>query len=111
MIGRWRVLVVLVVSGVVAAACAGGEGSEPVMLSFGYPFPAAHPLHVQVLEPWAEDIRGATGNTVGVEFHPEQALSTAAETYANVAAGGQDTTGSTTTPASTPGPCTNGCWN
>lgn len=27
---------------------------------------------------------------MGVEFHPEQALTTAAETYANVASGGQD---------------------
>ncbi len=60
------------------------------MLSFGDPFPAVHPLRVQVLDPWAEDIWQATGNTVGVEFHPEQALSTAAETYSNVAEGGQD---------------------
>ena len=83
-------LVVLVVFVVVAAACAGGDDSEPVMLSLGYPFAADHPLRVQVLDPWAEDVREATGNTVGVEFHPEQGLSTAAETYANVAAGGQD---------------------
>ena len=90
MAGRWRVLVVLVVSVVVAAACAGEDDPEPVTLSLGYPFAADHPLRVQVLDPWAEDVWEATGNTVGVEFHPEQALSTAAETYANVAAGGQD---------------------
>lgn len=90
MVGRWRVLVVLVVSAVVAAACAGGEDSEPVMLSLGYPFAADHPVRVQVLDPWAEDVWEATGNTVGVEFHPEEALSAAAETYENVAAGGQD---------------------
>lgn len=90
MAGRWRVFVVLVVSAVVAAACAGGEDSEPVMLSLGYPFAADHPVRVQVLDQWAEDVWDATGSTVGVEFHPEQALSPAAETYANVAAGGQD---------------------
>ena len=90
MVGRWRVLVVLVASAVVGAACAGGEDSEPVTLSFGNPFPADHPLRVQVLDPWAEEVREATGDTVRVEFHPEQALATAAETYANVAAGGQD---------------------
>lgn len=89
MVGRWRVLVVLVVSAVVAAACA-GEDSEPVVLSLGYPFPADHPVRVNVLDPWAGDVWDATGNTVRVEFHPEQALSPAAETYANVAAGGQD---------------------
>lgn len=90
MVGRWRVFVVLVASAVMAAACAGEEGSEPVVLSLGYPFPADHPVRVNVLDPWAEDVWESTGNTVRVEFHPEQALSTAAETYANVAAGGQD---------------------
>lgn len=90
MVGRWRVLVVLVVSVVVAGACAGGDESEPVMLSLGYPFAADHPLRVQVLDPWAEDVWEASGNMVGVEFRPEQALSPAAETYANVVAGGQD---------------------
>ncbi|MDE0369254.1 MAG: TRAP transporter substrate-binding protein [bacterium] len=59
-------------------------------LSLGYPFAADHPVRVGVLDQWAEDVWEATGNTVRVEFHPEQALSTAAETYANVAAGGQD---------------------
>ncbi|MYB43836.1 MAG: TRAP transporter substrate-binding protein [Acidimicrobiia bacterium] len=90
MVGRWRVFVVLLVSAVVAAACVGGEDSEPVTLSLGYPFAADHPVRVGVLDQWAEDVWEATGNTVAVEFHPEQALSAAAETYANVAAGGQD---------------------
>ena len=90
MVGRWRFLVGLVVFAVVAGACAGGDDSEPVTLSLGYPFAADHPLRVKVLDPWAEDVREATGDTVRVEFHAEQALSPAAETYANVAAGGQD---------------------
>jgi TRAP-type C4-dicarboxylate transport system substrate-binding protein len=60
------------------------------VLSLGYPFAADHPLRVQVLDPWAEDVWEASGNTVGVEFHPEQGLSAAADTYANVVAGGQD---------------------
>ena len=90
MVGRWRVLVGLVVFAVVAGACAGGDDSEPVTLSLGYPFAADHPLRVQVLDPWAEDVREATGDTVRVEIHPEQALSAAAETYASVVAGGQD---------------------
>ena len=63
---------------------------DPVTLSFGYPFPAKHPLRLQVLEPWAADVSAATAGSVTIEFHAEQALSPAAETYANVAAGGQD---------------------
>jgi len=73
----------------VAAACGDGE-SDPVTLTLGYPFPTDHPVRVQVLEPWAEDLRAATDGSVTIEFYAEQALSPAAETYANVVAGGQD---------------------
>ncbi len=83
-----RLIPLMLVLGMVAAAC-GGE-SDPVTLRFGDPFPADHPLRVQVLQPWAEDLRAATDGSVTVEFHTEQALSPAAETYANVVAGGQD---------------------
>lgn len=83
-----RLIPLMLVLGLVAAAC-GGE-SDPVTLRLGYPFPADHPLRVQVLEPWAEDVRAATDGSVTIEFHAEQALSPAAETYANVVAGGQD---------------------
>lgn len=84
-----RLIPLMLVLGLVAAACGDGE-SEPVTLSLGYPFPADHPLRVQVLEPWAEDLRAATDGSVTIEFHAEQALSPAGETYANVVAGGQD---------------------
>ena len=79
----------MLVLGLVAAACGDGQ-SDPVTLRLGYPFPADHPLRVQVLEPWAEDLHAATDGSVTIEFHAEQALSPAAETYANVVAGGQD---------------------
>ena len=87
-----RLVAVMLVFAAVAAACSGDASGEPdpVTLSFGYPFPAGHPLRQQVLEPWAEDVREATDGAVIVEFHAEQALSPAAETYANVVAGGQD---------------------
>ena len=84
-----RLVPLMLVLGLVAAACGDGQ-SDPVTLRLGYPFPADHPLRVQVLEPWAEDLRAATDGSVTIEFHPEQALSPAAETYANVVAGGQD---------------------
>ena len=79
----------MLVLGLVAAACGDGQ-SDPVTLRLGYPFPADHPLRVQVLEPWAEDLHAATDGSVTIGFHAEQALSPAAETYANVVAGGQD---------------------
>ena len=87
-----RLLAVMLVVGVMAAAftsCSSGQ-SDPVTLTLGYPFPAQHPLRLQVLEPWAADVLAATDGAVTIEFHAEQALSPAAETYANVVEGGQD---------------------
>lgn len=87
-----RIVHVLLAVGLLAAACGDNASDTPeaVTLSFGYPFSAMHPLRVQVLEPWAEDVHAATGGTVTIEFHPERTLSSGAETYANVATGGQD---------------------
>ena len=45
---------------------------------------------MHVFEPWAEDVRAPTEGAVIIEFHAEQTLSAAAETYANVGGGGQD---------------------
>ncbi len=87
-----RLLAAILVFVAVMAACGDGasDQSDPVTLQFGYPFPPGHPLRLQVLEPWAEDLRAATGGTVSIEFHAEQTLSSAADTYSNVASGGQD---------------------
>ena len=87
-----RLLAVMLVVGVMAAAfigCSSGQ-SDPVTLTLGYPFPAKHPLRLQVLEPWAADVLAATDGAVTIEFHADQALSPAAETYSNVVEGGQD---------------------
>ena len=85
-------LAVVLVVGAMAAACNdnASDRADPVTLSLGYPFPAKHPLRLQVLEPWAAGVSAATAGLVTIEFHAEQALSSAADTYANVAAGGQD---------------------
>ena len=87
-----KLLPVVLVFVTIVAACGDGaeDQSEPITLRFGDPFPADHPLRLQVLEPWAEDVRAATDGAVIVEFYTEQTLSSAAETYANVVAGGQD---------------------
>lgn len=84
-----RLIPLLLALGLVATACVDGA-SDPVTLSLGYPFPSDHPLRVQVLEPWADDLHAATDGSVTIEFYAEQALSPAADTYANVVAGGQD---------------------
>ena len=77
---------------VLAAACSGTSDPTPetVTLSFGHPFPSDHALQQQELEQWAHDVSSATGGAVTVEIHPDEALSPAAETYKNVATGGQD---------------------
>ncbi len=87
-----RLLASMPVFVAIMAAC--GEEldnqSDPVTLKFGYPFSPGHPVRLQVLEPWADDVRAATDGAVSIEFHAEQTLSSAAETYSNVASGGQD---------------------
>lgn len=77
---------------VLAAACSGASSPAPetVTLSFGHPFPSDHALQLQEFEQWAQDVHSATGGAVTVEIHPDETLSPAAETYQNVAAGGQD---------------------
>ena len=73
-----RLLAGLLVVAVVATTCVPDLSvmpravpHEPVMLTFGYPFPAGHLLRRQILEPWANDLELATGSTITVEFHPE----------------------------------------
>lgn len=81
----------MLVFAAVAISCSdSSDQSDPVTLKFGYPFSAGHPVRQQVIEQWAKDVQAATNGAVIIEFHAEQTLSSAAETYANVVAGGQD---------------------
>lgn len=63
---------------------------DPVTLTFGHPFPAAHPIAVGVLEPYAEAVNEATGGVVSIEFQPGGALAGPPATFENTVAGGQD---------------------
>ncbi|MCY3860597.1 MAG: TRAP transporter substrate-binding protein DctP [bacterium] len=73
-----------------AAGCSdNAELPESVTISFGHPFPPTHPVHVQVFEPWANEVFRATGGTVTIEFYPSQGLSSRSEVYQNTADGGQ----------------------
>jgi TRAP-type transport system periplasmic protein len=63
---------------------------DPVTLTFGHPFPAAHPIAVRVLEPYAEAVNEATGGVVSIEFQPGGALAGPPATFENTVAGGQD---------------------
>ena len=73
-----------------AAGCSDNvDQPQSVTISFGHPFPPTHPVHVQVFEPWADDVLQATGGTVTIEFYPSQGLSPRSEVYQNTADGGQ----------------------
>ena len=65
------------------------EQPQSVTISFGHPFPPTHPVHVQVFEPWANEVLQATSGTVTIEFYPSRALSSRSEVYQNTADGGQ----------------------
>lgn len=64
------------------------EEPQAVTISFGHPFPPTHPVHVQVFEPWADEVHRATSGTVTIEFFPGQALSPRGAVYQNTADGG-----------------------
>ena len=93
---RRRVRVSLLGAALVVGLLAGATGCsdsveapQSVTISFGHPFPPTHPVHVQVLEPWANEVLQATGGTVTIEFYPSQGLSPRSEVYQNTADGGQ----------------------
>ncbi|WP_420619617.1 TRAP transporter substrate-binding protein [Candidatus Poriferisocius sp.] len=65
------------------------EQQQSVTISFGHPFPPTHPVHVQVFEPWANEVLLATGGTVTIEFYPSQTLSARSEVYQSTVDGGQ----------------------
>lgn len=66
------------------------EFGDPVTLTFGHPFPAAHPIAAGVLEPYAQAVNEATGGVVSIEFQPGGALAAPPATFENTVAGGQD---------------------
>lgn len=63
---------------------------DPVTLNLGHPFPAQHPIQVNMMEPYAGAVNEATNGAVTVEFHPGGALAAAPATFENTVAGGQD---------------------
>ena len=93
---RRRVRASLLGAALVVGVLAGATGCsdnvdqpQSVTISFGHPFPPTHPVHVQVFEPWANEVLQATGGTVTIEFYPSQGLSPRSEVYQNTADGGQ----------------------
>ena len=93
---RRRVWASLLGAALVVGVLAGATGCsdnvdqpQSVTISFGHPFPPTHPVHVEVFEPWANEVLQATGGTVTIEFYPSQGLSPRSEVYQNTADGGQ----------------------
>ncbi len=65
------------------------EGDD-VTLTLGHPFPEGHPIAVNAIIPWAEEVEEATNGTVTIEIVPGGALSPSDAVYENTAAGAQD---------------------
>lgn len=63
---------------------------DPVTLTLGHPFPAQHPIQVNMVEPWVEDVAEATDGTVTIEIHPGGAITGPADAYDNAASGAID---------------------
>lgn len=63
---------------------------DPVTLTLAHPFPAEHPIHVNLMEPFVEDVSEATDGTVTIEIHPAGALTAPTDAYDNAASGAID---------------------
>ena len=63
---------------------------DPVTLTLGHPFPEAHPIHQNVMVPYAAAVNEATGGAVTIELHPGGALSALPATFDTTVQGGQD---------------------
>lgn len=63
---------------------------DPVTLNLGHPFPAQHPIQVNMLEPYAAAVNDATDGAVTIEFQAGGALAAAPATFENTVAGGQE---------------------
>lgn len=63
---------------------------DPVTLTLGHPFPAQHPIQVNMIEPWVDDVAEATDGTVTIEIHPGGALTAPPDAYDNAASGAID---------------------
>lgn len=61
-----------------------------VTMTLSHGFPAEHPVHVGMIEPFVERVGERTDGNVDIEIHPGGALSPAPATYENVVAGAVD---------------------
>jgi TRAP-type transport system periplasmic protein len=106
----WTLAALLMALGLVAAACNGedepdeddaavDEDADPdevdaaaaegpdVTLVLGHPFPAEHPMAVNMIAPWIEEVEERTGGTVTFDVQPGGAITDADAAYENAAAG------------------------
>lgn len=61
-----------------------------IEISLGHAFPEDHPVAVNMVEPWAEEVEERTEGTVTVEVVPGGGLADADAIYENVVAGAMD---------------------
>lgn len=61
-----------------------------IEISLGHPFPEDHPVAVNMVAPWADEVEERTEGTVTVEVVPGGGLADADAVYENVVAGAMD---------------------
>lgn len=69
-----------------------GEGGDDpdVEITFGHPFPAEHPMAVNMLDPWMEEVEEQTDGTVTFDVHPGGAITGAPAVHENTVSGAID---------------------
>ncbi len=103
---NWRFyllpLLVIFILGLALSGCGTDQGAvetpeeeapedvEVITLDFASPFPAPHPIHVHVVEPWIEEVQELAGGRLVINFYPGGALSESTAVVDDVATGAVD---------------------
>lgn len=91
---KWRILlllIVIIITGVLLIGCKASEKKEAkvekVDFHLNHFMSAMHPVHVNILEPFAKDVKEKTEGRVEIFIHPGNALASPGDTYDAVVSG------------------------
>ncbi len=79
--------IIILVIGAVLPGCTRSEKSEKVVFHMNHFLPAVHPVHVNMLVPFAEEVTKKTEGRVEIIVHPGNALASPQDTYDAVVSG------------------------